>query len=106
MTAMNTTLVKLGHIETGFISENKHSLRKGSGSRTSDRSVKFHKVYDVPPRVVLATTNLDTAAHTNLRYHVNVIKVDTRGFTVRFGTWGDSITYGIAVTWVSIPAST
>ena len=109
MTALKKAFAKSSHIESGSVGTGfPHSLHMGSGVRHEDRSVKFQNIYGVPPRVILGTTHVDgtTSGGRGIRYQVYVHKVDIRGFTVRFTTWADSITTGVSVSWVSIPAST
>ena len=66
------------------------------------KDVKFRQPYtDKAPVVSLGIKGIDAYRFSNLRMQLDVVNLNTRGFRVRCGTWGDTRIYSLTVRWTS-----
>lgn len=70
---------------------------------TNTRKVVFLHEYDVPPKVVVWLSALDMLWNRNWRVRAYATHITTTGFTLHIDTWGDSVLYSAAASWVSHP---
>jgi hypothetical protein len=56
------------------------------------------------PAVVIGLTTIDAHRDRNVRVKVEATDVTTTGFNAKFSTWFDSVTYGLAASWIAVTA--
>lgn len=98
---LEAKLVHLDHFETGQAAA---KLGRAHSLNCKDVRQNFQRPYDKPPKIVIGTIYMDVYNDANLRHDVQVMNVDTKGFTLRFCEWADTYIVQMNVDWISIPA--
>ncbi|GFN79401.1 agglutinin [Plakobranchus ocellatus] len=101
------SLLKPAHTESGVVDcGDSGSWRQNSNSRHYVyKDVKFRKAYTgKAPIVSLGIRGIDVYRRSNLRMHTDIVNLNTQGFRVRCGTWGDTHIYGLSLRWTSVDA--
>lgn len=75
-----------------------------TGLRVAIRPVKFKQPMPKQPGVIIGLSSVDTDGGKNVRVSVVATDVTTTGFNAKFTTWSDSVTYGLAASWLAIAA--
>lgn len=114
--AWNDTILygaSLAYLEAGPDFEH---LRIGSFSTTevgkwqdhkplNSKRINFKRPFDAPPKVICWLTTVDMDKDKNWRIKAYVSDVDSKGFTAHIDTWGDTIMYQAAITWIAYPSN-
>jgi hypothetical protein len=78
------------------------TLSKDSGNRSTTRHVNFTVPFASVPQVVINLSYIDTNNSYGTRVNVSASNITRYGFDAVFGTWADSITYGLQANWIAI----
>ncbi|MET0390632.1 MAG: H-type lectin domain-containing protein [Polyangiales bacterium] len=70
--------------------------------RDFDYRVDFPKPFPTPPSVTTSFQLLDTLGTVNTRVRISAVDIDVNGFTLRVGTWSNSVVYGVDASWTAI----
>jgi hypothetical protein len=75
----------------------------GSGEERSFRTadIQFPTPFASAPKLVLSLAGLDAGNQANVRITLHAEDVQREEFNIRVVTWGDSLVYGLAVTWLA-----
>ncbi|RVV96963.1 hypothetical protein EKE94_16655 [Mesobaculum littorinae] len=77
----------------------------GAGPREILQDVRFDTPFRDPPVVHVAVSMWDTDAGSNQRGDVTAVDVTAEGYTLRFGTWGDTRIARLRILWTAIGAA-
>ncbi|KAG8686492.1 hypothetical protein FRC11_008868 [Ceratobasidium sp. 423] len=86
----------------GSFSSGKMSGADATGSKTID--IQFTRPYQIPPKVVIWLTALESDCSTTTRLGTSVDNVTTTGFRLCVYTWYSSIVYDATVSWIAVPS--
>ena len=78
------------------------TLLNGSGTRSTTRHVNFTVPFNQVPQVVINLSYVDTNNGHGTRVMVSASNITRYGFDAVFGTWADSMTYGLSASWIAI----
>jgi hypothetical protein len=74
----------------------------GPSARTTEYTVPFGYTFKEPPAVHVSIMGMEILKEGNHRYNVEVLKVNTDGFVIRYKTWGDTQVWFIKSAWLAI----
>jgi hypothetical protein len=86
----------------GSYSDSDWNLLNGSGNRSTTRHVNFTVPFNQVPQVVINLSLIDTNNGHGTRVAVSASNITKYGFDAIFGTWADSMTYGLSASWIAI----
>ncbi|OAP61600.1 hypothetical protein AYL99_03803 [Fonsecaea erecta] len=75
--------------------------RNDTSSQTAEKTVYFEEPYTTPPAVVVALKLIDLENHKDYRVKAYATDIHEDRFTSHIGTWGDSILYAGAASWIA-----
>jgi hypothetical protein len=78
------------------------TLLNGSGNRSLTKHVNFTVPFNQVPQVVINLSYVDTSNSHGTRVMVSASNITRYGFDAVFGTWADSMTYGLSASWIAI----
>lgn len=67
--------------------------------------ITFARPYTAAPKVVIWLKDLDMAKGKNKRVAAFATNITPTGFTININTWGDSILYSGAASWIAYPSN-
>ncbi|KEP49693.1 H-type lectin domain protein [Rhizoctonia solani 123E] len=72
---------------------------------TQSIDIQFTRPYQVPPKVIIWLTALDSDCRNNTRFHPTAENVTSNGFTLQIETWWDTIIHDpTTVSWIAVPS--
>ncbi|KAL8684231.1 MAG: hypothetical protein Q9224_006504 [Gallowayella concinna] len=92
------------YLQTGTFNTTEVSPWQNHKPENAKRINFPHAFQGKPPKVICWLTTVDMDKNHNWRIKAFATDVDTNGFTAHIETWGDSILYQAAMTWLAYPA--
>ncbi|KAL5638007.1 hypothetical protein ACGC1H_002319 [Rhizoctonia solani] len=72
---------------------------------TRSIDIQFARPYQVPPKVIIWLTTLDSDCRSNTRFNATAENVTANGFTLQVGTWWDTVIHDpTTVSWIAVPS--
>jgi hypothetical protein len=87
---------------SGSYTDSDWNLLNGSGNRSTTRHVNFTAPFSQVPQVVINLSLVDTNNGHGTRVAVSASNITRYGFDAVFGTWADSMTYGLSASWIAV----
>ncbi|KAF2869593.1 hypothetical protein BDV95DRAFT_595940 [Massariosphaeria phaeospora] len=78
--------------------------RNDTSSQTAQKTIYFEEAYAKPPTVVVVLKLIDLENHKDYRVQTYASDICEDRFTIHIDTWGDSILYAGAASWMAYPA--
>ncbi|KAI4157163.1 MAG: hypothetical protein LQ342_008503 [Letrouitia transgressa] len=78
--------------------------RNDTSSQTAEKVIYFDYAYSEPPNVVVALSLIDIENAHDYRVKTYATDITNDHFTIHIDTWGNSILYAAAASWVAFPA--
>ncbi|KAI4213869.1 MAG: hypothetical protein LQ351_003564 [Letrouitia transgressa] len=78
--------------------------RNDTSSQKAEKVIYFEEPYLNPPAVIVALKLIDLENHKDYRVKAYATDIHEDRFTIHIDTWGDSILYAGAASWIAYPA--
>lgn len=65
------------------------------------RRIEFPRAFPCAPDVAVSLASLDAQGDRNIRLWSESVETGSRGFSLRCGSWGDSVTWGATASWIA-----